>query len=154
VFVFDANGNRAYGDSLNFFNQSFKEELINLRVIPSEIVFTSMNDWVKLYVEGDFTFTKGVDLSGAANGTLYVSADPSIAAVGRDGVVSPRGDGDTFIMVKNSGKTVNVPVKVKTGDTLRNIKIVPDPVIIPCVECTSTFSVKGFFSLGATADIT
>jgi hypothetical protein len=77
-----------------------------LRATPGRIVLRGPDAVQQLVVEA----AEGPDLTGRAR---FESADPTVADVGPDGLVSARGEGETAIRVAVGGSRVEVPVQVR-----------------------------------------
>ncbi len=80
-------------------------------VAPETVQFVgSAKESQRLLVSASFGKAGESDVTGDAK---FASENPAIAAVSPDGIVSPRGDGETHLVVSASGKQVRVRVVVR-----------------------------------------
>jgi hypothetical protein len=81
-----------------------------LVVSPGEVTFVGRRDRQNLLVSATFGTAGDADLTASAK---FVSANPAVAEVSPEGIVTPRGDGETDVTVSASGKEARVRVAVK-----------------------------------------
>lgn len=91
-----------------------------LNVYPSKIELTGPRASQSLGVLGDKELTTSAK---------YISADPKIATVDKNGVVLPVADGSTTITIEASGQSTTVAVKVK--DAAKDIPVSFSREIVP-----------------------
>jgi hypothetical protein len=90
----------------------------DLRVTPASIVLDRPEATQQMLVDtpadptldGAFDDGRLIDLTRTAT---YESLAPAIAAVDETGLVEPRGEGRTEIVVRHQGQEVRVPVEVR-----------------------------------------
>jgi hypothetical protein len=81
-----------------------------LHVRPDAVLLTGPRALVQLTVTGHWPDGKERDLTRDA--TLAFQ-DPAVAGVDADGLLRPRGDGKTTLLVRAGGKEARVPVTVR-----------------------------------------
>lgn len=88
-------------------NRSFADDLL---VKPAGVVFDHPDSSAQLLVSGVSSDNRVVDRTHEVQ---FRSLDPAVAVVNSRGVVMPRGDGQTQIVVVDGGDRVAVPVRVE-----------------------------------------
>jgi hypothetical protein len=78
----------------------------SLTVDPASVTITSQDATQQLTVTGLFSDGVSRDVSSSALGTKYASADPTIATVGEDGLITAIGRGITTVTVTNGSATL------------------------------------------------
>ena len=77
------------------------------------------DDRRNLQITGEYDDGIFRDLSDPSTGTVYTSVDPTIVTVSDDGMLRPRRDGVTTVIVSNGGLQSSISVEVlNIGDLL------------------------------------
>jgi hypothetical protein len=82
----------------------------DLRVTPAAIVLESPEATQQILADTQAEDGRAIDLTRAAE---YASNDPAVAVVDATGLVEPRAEGRTEIVVRHEGHEVRVPVEVR-----------------------------------------
>lgn len=82
---------------------------------PSSIQFTHVGDRIPLRVLGAFADGTQSDLTRSSK-TTFASADPSVASVGADGMVTAVGEGKASILMQTSSVDYSIPVRVQEAN--------------------------------------
>ncbi|MHC5538167.1 DUF1549 domain-containing protein, partial [Singulisphaera rosea] len=80
-----------------------------LRIVPPKAVLRGPDSVQQLAVESSKAGSSAHDVTGRAE---YVSADPKVAAVALDGMISAKGDGSTTITVRSGGAEAKIEITV------------------------------------------
>jgi hypothetical protein len=87
--------------------------IVALTAEPAQVVLTHAGDRQHLLITARLVDDS---LRDGTRSVQYASADPAIAAVDAQGIVTPKAAGQTTISVAGSGLSVQVPVLVKSAD--------------------------------------
>jgi hypothetical protein len=90
------------------------EEPTRIWAKPSTILFSRAGEQIPLRVLGAFGDGSQETLTKSSK-TIYTSADPSVASVSADGLVTAAGPGKTSIQVHTSTRDCSIPVTVENG---------------------------------------
>ena len=88
------------------------EEPSRIWMEPSMIQFTRLEEQIPVRVLGVFPDASQLDLT-RSNKTTYSSADPRVATINAEGVVTSVGPGKTSIQVRTPTRDYSIPVTVK-----------------------------------------
>jgi len=119
-----------------------------LSVSPSPLFFSAANTTLQLSVSGDFSDGVSRDISTAATGTTFVSANPLVATVSADGLVTALTQGNTILTIRNG--TVNTQVVVQIAFQAPQIFSVAPNIALP--RTTTTVMVSGL-NLGGVSSL-
>jgi hypothetical protein len=98
-----------------------------LAVEPREARLVGSDSFVQLLVTAEGAGGRPADLTAEAN---YECRDATVAEVGPDGLIRPRGDGRTEVVVTAGGRRTTVPVVVDDVADTRPVRFVGDVVPI------------------------
>jgi len=88
------------------------EEPSRIWMEPSMIQFTRLEEQIPVRVLGIFPDASQLDLTRSSK-TTYSSADPGVATINADGVVTSVGPGKTSIQARTPTRDYSIPVTVK-----------------------------------------
>jgi len=93
--------------------------LVAIDASPDEVFMNGFDDRRNLQITGEYDDGIFRDLSDPSTGTVYTSVDPTIVTVSDDGMLRPRRDGVTTVIVSNGGLQSSISVEVlNIGDLL------------------------------------
>jgi hypothetical protein len=78
---------------------------------PSSIQFTSIGDRIPVLVLGVFADGSRIDLTRSSK-TKFASADPGVASLTSDGIVTAVGEGKTSVLIQTPSADYSIPVRV------------------------------------------
>ncbi|MBI3860213.1 MAG: S8 family serine peptidase, partial [Thaumarchaeota archaeon] len=128
--------------------------LSSLFLNPREAVIPATAQTVQLAVGGVVNDGRVVNLTAAASGTTYTSADEVIAAVNAEGVVTGKAGGTTTVSVANHGLTATGTVRVEHPPILIGMTVNKSFVTLIAQGEQHPLTATGLLSNGSTQDVT
>src|SRR5216683_3821885 len=99
---------------------------VSIQLAPPQSTFTINGQSTQLSVVGTMPDSSTKDLSLQEKGTLYISSNPAIASVTKDGLVTAVSRGAAIITVRNEGASAAVQISVNTPKSTVNDGIPDD----------------------------
>lgn len=101
------------------------ESVMDITLLPASVTLYGHRATQQVLVNGHFSTSVFADLSSEAR---YESLAPSVVVVTSSGLIVPRGDGSTEIVVRVGSHTKRLPVTVKEYDELHPIDFETDVI--------------------------
>jgi len=86
--------------------------LLDLKVLPQDPILLSLGEQRSFVVIGTYDDGEQRDITDPSTGTVYASADPTVATVDADGVVTSIGAGVTTVIARNGERQDSISVTV------------------------------------------
>ncbi len=93
-------------------------ELTGLSIVNDDMLLFEADDFRQMYVLGSFADGQTREITDPGTGTVYSSADPSIATIQADGLVTGFSAGITTLTAANSGFQSSISVEVARGQAV------------------------------------
>ncbi len=128
--------------------------LTGITVAPPTLRFTEAGETAALAVTGQRSDQTTADLTAAATGTTYESANPGVATVSENGLVTAVANGSTSITARNTGFSAGVDVTVEIGPALDSLQLTPSLLTLRSIPASAPTTVTGIFADGSVRDLT
>lgn len=99
-----------------------KSGYVALSIVPDDVLLDSVQTSEQLFVLGELADGSKKDITSSKTGTKYTSADPKVAKVSAEGLVTVVGKGETSVKVSNGAVTGSVTVTVGGTNSAPKLK--------------------------------
>ncbi|WP_415835370.1 Ig-like domain-containing protein, partial [Corallococcus soli] len=144
VAVHDPYGRVVNGSAVEFTSGRAFDPLVSLSVSPSPLLLSGgYGSTATVQVTGHFALAGDVNLSGALQGVVYASSNPSVFGVSEDGRVQARTDGTAQLTATFGGLSATTQVLVDAGADLASVQVLPVSPQVARVGGTTSLRLEG-----------